>query len=511
MQPTNEQKLIEENRKLLEEINRLKRALNENIYENLFHVSPDIIIQVDPSYKITVIHIPDYTREQLDALHGKDLFSVTPTNVHDQMRRALENVFGQGKTVTYESQADAFGKYRHYLNYLTPLKDENGVTYSAYFISREVTEQRVAEKLRGESDKKLMALFGSSQHLHILMDTSQRLLWFNQKATETAIFLFGKELEVGKSMLDYLQGEYKNTFVGYFQKAMSGESVVFPRHYVLENDQHFYLEMMLQCIYEDEAKTKMIGISLVGVETTDRRANEAKLEKINKELIQHNQQLNQYSFVISHNLRGPIVTLLGLVNLFEQKSTDETFKNEIIQHIKKSTLHLDNIILDLNMILSQSDGRENIRSEVSLSNEIQMVKDLLKSQIDFAQAEIQTDFQEVKALHSVRSYIQSIFMNLVSNSIKYKKPSTPAVIRLSSHREFNSMVRIDIEDNGIGLNLEKHNDALYGFYKRFHTHVDGKGLGLHLVKTQVDLLGGKIEVKSKVNEGTTFSIYLPIR
>lgn len=507
----NEQALIKENKKLLEEVQRLRQALNDNIYEKLFHISPDIIIQVDPSYKIIIIHIPEIPRERLEALHGTDLFSITPIVVHGQMRKALEKVFHEGKTVHYESEAEALGKYRHYLNYLTPLKNEQGVTYSAYFISREITEYKTSEKLRNESDKKLLALFGSSQHLHILMNKNQKLLWFNQKATETALFLFGKELQVGSSMLEYLQGEYQDSFVSFFQKAMEGDSITFPRHYILENNQHFYLEMMLQCIYEDEARTNMIGISLVGVETTDRRANEAKLEKMNKELIQHNQQLNQYSFVISHNLRGPIVTLLGLVNLFEQKSTDETFRAEIIQHIKKSTLHLDSIILDLNMILSQSDGRETLRSEVHLTNEIQMVKDLLKSQIDYAEADLQIDFNEINILYSVRSYVQSIFMNLISNSLKYKKPNVPSLIRVSSHLESNHMIRIDVEDNGIGINLEKHIDSLYGFYKRFHTHVDGKGLGLHLIKTQVDLLGGKIEVKSIVNEGTTFSVYLPTR
>ena len=505
----NEQELIEENKKLLEEVQRLRRVLNENIYEKLFHVSPDIIIQVDPSYKIILIHVPDTPYERLLALQGTDLFSVAPLSVHDKMRNALEKVFQEGKTVHYESEAEVLGKYRFYLNYLTPLKDEHGVTYSAYFISREITEQKVSENLRGESDKKLLALFGSSQHLHILMDKNQKLLWFNQKATETARFLFEKKLHVGSSMLEYLQGEYQDTFVSYFQKAMAGDSVVFPRHYILDNSQHFYLEMMLQCIYEDEAKTNMIGISLVGIETTDRRANEVKLEKMNKELIQHNQQLNQYSFVISHNLRGPIVTLLGLVNLFEQKSIDEAFKIEIIQHIKKTTLHLDSIILDLNMILSQSDARETLRSEVHLNNELQMVKDLLKSQIDYAEAEIQSDFNTVNILYSVRSYVQSILMNLISNSIKYKKTNVRPIIRISSHLESNHMLRIDIEDNGIGINLEKHIDSLYGFYKRFHTHVDGKGLGLHLIKTQVDLLGGRIEVKSIVNEGTTFSVYLP--
>ncbi|MDB5273128.1 MAG: arcB [Chitinophagaceae bacterium] len=509
--PHSDKDLIEENKKLLEEIQRLKNALKENIYETLFHASPDIIIQVDPSYKIIVIHIPEYTRKRLDELQGVDLFSIVPAVLHEKMHKALEKVFTKGETTSYETEAQALGKHRHYLNFLQPLKDEQGKTYSAYFISREITEQKLAEKSRSDSDKKLMALFGSSQHLHILLDKNQKLLWFNQKATETGVLLFNKELTVGNYMFDYLTGKYKESFDVYFARALAGETFVFPRHYVIGDNQHFYLEMMLQCIYEDEAKTNLIGISLAGVEITDRRANEAKLEKINKELIQHNQQLNQYSFVISHNLRGPIVTLLGLVNLFEQKSTDEAFKNEIIQHIKKSTLHLDNIILDLNMILSQSDGRETMRGNVDLLVELQMVKDLLKSQIEFAQAHIVYDFQERSTLYSVRSYVQSIFMNLISNSLKYKKPNQPAEIFIKSHVLSHNMMRIDFEDNGIGFNLEKHEESLFGFYKRFHTHVEGKGLGLHLIKTQVDLLGGRIEVKSKVNEGTTFSVYLPIR
>ncbi|HSZ72142.1 MAG TPA: PAS domain-containing protein [Cytophagaceae bacterium] len=506
-----EKDLIEENKKLSEEITRLKLALKENIYEKLFDASPDVIIQVDPSYKMIVLHVPEIPRKRLDELRGTDLFSVTPEVLHTKMRNALEKVFTLGETIHYESEAESLGKYRYYLNYLTPLKNEQGKTTSAYFISREITEQKLSEKLRTDSEKKLMALFESSQHLHILLDKDQRILWFNQKANDTGLVLFKRALTIGEKMQEYyLEKKHKDTFLDYFNQALSGDVISFPRHYVLEENKNFYLDMMLQSIYEDATQQNLVGVSLSGVETTDRRANEIKLEKINKELIQHNQQLNQYSFVISHNLRGPIVTLLGLVNLFEQKTTDDNFKNEIIQHIKKSTLHLGNIILDLNMILSQSDGRETMRSKIIFATELQMAEDLLKSQIEFAQATITSNFEAVPLIVSVRSYIQSIFMNLISNSLKYKKINQPAIIHIQSSLSASNIVRIDFQDNGIGFNVDKHEDSLFGFYKRFHTHVDGKGLGLHLIKTQVDILGGRIEVQSTVNEGTTFSVYLPV-
>ncbi len=501
-----QENLEEENRKLKEEIANLQKELRNNQYKVLFEATPDIIIQVDDQFKILVCHIPGHPRERLETLNGQDIFMVTPQELRTNMLQALEKVFSSGETIRYESQGEVLGQYRYFQNYLAPIKDDTGAIHSAYFISRDVTSQKLSEKAILENERKLKALFGSSQHLHILMDLDQRLVWFNKRALETSKLLFAEQLSVGKPMYEFLRIEFQSKFNQDFERAIKGEVVLYERHYMIqEKAQSFYLEMMLQPVYEDET---MIGISLVGVETTERKTNEEKLEKINHELVQQNQRLNQYSHIISHNLRGPIVTLLGLVTLFEQNK-DSVFREEVISHIKTSSLHLDAIIKDLNLILSQP-GKDLNKTDVNLQEELQIVKDLLKGQIEAIEISIHTDFSKLQHLYTVKSFLQSILLNLLSNSIKYKKKDQPLKIDIHTRVTPDLQVCLTFADNGMGFDLEKNKDKVFNIYKRFHPHIEGKGLGLHLVKTQVELMGGRIEVETSVNSGATFRIYLGI-
>jgi PAS domain S-box-containing protein len=492
--------LEKENFRLKEEIESLKNQLNQNTYKILFEATPDIVIQVDKLFNVLICHIPGYSSLQLETIKGKNVFSVTPEELREKMDDALKKVLSQGTVEVYESQGNVLGKYRYYSNYLAPIRDEMGNIDSAYFISREITQQKLSEKVILDSERKLKALFGSSQHLHILMGLDQQLLWFNKRATETSIVLFGRELEVGLRMVDFLNERFREKFTNDFSNSLSGEITIYERHYVLENEQSIYLDMMLQPVYEDE---QLIGVSLVGVEVTDRKMNEEKLGKVNQELVQQNQRLNQYSYIISHNLRGPIVTLLGLVNLFEENKED-LFREEVISHIKTSALHLDNIIKDLNIVLSQT-GKDLNKGDVNLEEELQMVKDLLKGQIEGANALISVDFSKVNKIYSVKSFLQSILLNLMSNALKYKRKDIP--LEISIHSEITKgHIGLIFSDNGMGIDLEKNKDKIFGIYKRFHPQIEGKGLGLHLVKTQVDLLGGSIEIESVVDKGTTFKL-----
>lgn len=103
--------------------------------------------------------------------------------------------------------------------------------------------------------------------------------------------------------------------------------------------------------------------------------------------------------------------------------------------------------------------------------------------------------------------MHSILSNLVSNSLKYKKNNVPVFISISTEIKNNYTI-LTHQDNGLGIDLQLHKDKIFGFYKRFHSHVEGKGMGLHLIKTQVEMMGGRIEVESEVNKGTTFRIFL---
>ena len=119
--------------------------------------------------------------------------------------------------------------------------------------------------------------------------------------------------------------------------------------------------------------------------------------------------------------------------------------------------------------------------------------------------EIVYDLSEINTFSTLKSYIHSIFYNLISNSIKYRQPQIPCLIKIESHLH-DKKLQLAFTDNGLGIDLEKQGDQIFGLYKRFHPHLEGKGMGLFMVKAQVEKLGGKISVSSKVNKGTEFKI-----
>ncbi|HWZ23201.1 MAG TPA: PAS domain S-box protein, partial [Cytophagaceae bacterium] len=329
-------KLQEENKKLREDI--VHQNTGEQRYKRLFDASPDIIIEVDKDFSIIICHMPGIPQASLSKVAGRNIFDVTPEVFHEKMRTALGKVLSTGEKADYESQGETLGAYRYYNNHLSPIYDEKGEIHSIYFISRDVTQQKVADQIIIESEKKLKALFDSSQHLHILIGPDANCLWFNKKASITAEIFFNKELNVGTFDYDYIPEPFLSSFRQAFKKCLSGEIIIYEREYPKIEGGTSNVEFTLQPVYNSD--NTILGISMIGIDITERTLSEENLKKINKELVQQNTQLNQYSYIISHNLRGPIVTLLGLTDVFERFNTDLDLQTKVVGHIKKSALHL---------------------------------------------------------------------------------------------------------------------------------------------------------------------------
>ena len=138
------------------------------------------------------------------------------------------------------------------------------------------------------------------------------------------------------------------------------------------------------------------------------------------------------------------------------------------------------------------------------------MKRALAESLNEAKATVESDFSEVRNLYTIPAYLDSILFNLMSNAVKYRDLTRNLVIKIKTQRA-DGNVCITMRDNGIGIDLGKSREKLFNLYQRFHDHVEGKGLGLFLVKTQVEALNGKIDVESKVNEGTTFTITMPMK
>ena len=229
------------------------------------------------------------------------------------------------------------------------------------------------------------------------------------------------------------------------------------------------------------------------------------LTETNSELIKHNNELRQFSYTVSHNLRGPVASLLGLVNLVEPTALAQS-DSEILDHIRTSTERLDMIIKDLTKIIDIRHDIFKIRQKISIEEEIDETFAILRKD------NLQSDVTLIKNIqqhyiYSVKPMVHSILYNLLNNALKYRSPERQPVIEITASEDEMYYI-ISVHDNGLGIDLKRNRDNLFKLYKRFHFHTEGKGLGLYLVKLQVEALGGHIAVESEINRYTKFTVYL---
>jgi signal transduction histidine kinase len=231
-----------------------------------------------------------------------------------------------------------------------------------------------------------------------------------------------------------------------------------------------------------------------------------ELTETNNELIRHNNELRQFSYTVSHNLRGPVASLMGLLKLFNTVNLNAD-NLDIFRHLETSTLRLDNIIKDLSKIIDIRNDIFQIRQQIDLKHEVSEILLGLNREITTQNINIIQTHTASGIIYSVRPMVHSIIYNLVSNAIKYRSPERGCVIDIIT-REDKRYYYLEVRDNGLGIDLQRDKENLFKLYKRFHHHTEGKGLGLYLVKLQAEALGGTIVVTSELNKFSHFTVKL---
>jgi PAS domain S-box-containing protein len=260
---------------------------------------------------------------------------------------------------------------------------------------------------------------------------------------------------------------------------------------------------------EVEANVKKIddnNVMAIARDITERKAMEFERFKIINDLLQRNRDLEQFAYIVSHNLRAPVTNIIGITDYLQDAEIKPEEREEMNHGLRTSVNQLDTVIKDLNNILQMKHREISEKKEkVQFSKLLDDIKLSIATLIEDEKVVFSTDFNEVDKIMTIKSYMHSIFYNLISNSIKYKQHDSSPVIEIKSKISGNKMELI-FKDNGLGIDVDKKGDQIFGLYKRFHTHTEGKGMGLYMVKTQVETLGGKISIKSKINQGTEFRI-----
>lgn len=238
---------------------------------------------------------------------------------------------------------------------------------------------------------------------------------------------------------------------------------------------------------------------------TDRKKSDLEKDQLIKELTQNNKELKQFSYITSHNLRAPLTNLMSIAELIDYDSiTDETMRL-LMDGFKKSTWLLNETINDLVNVLIIKEQNNPYIEMLHFQDIWNSIANATSQLMAKSRAMIHVDFTEAETVMFNKNYLESIFMNLLTNSLKYAHPARTPEISVKSRMK-NNCVQLLFTDNGLGFDLKKIGDRIFGLYQRFHNYPDSKGIGLFLVHSQVISSGGKIQLESKVNQGSTFII-----
>ena len=288
----------------------------------------------------------------------------------------------------------------------------------------------------------------------------------------------------------------------YFQFTIYDLNIIFAllfSIFLFHNYTTYFLILRNQLILEQE---KLKGEIIL------RRKDQRKLKRIYDRVKIANVNLEQFGFIVSHNIRAPFANIKGFLNLYEPNTTDQNENNEVVECIQKSVINLDEVLNDLAFLLTLKNDLQEEKEELLLSTLIDSVKQSLAFELNKLDITLHEVYEPSFQINTVSSIFHSIIFNLVQNAIKYRNQTIQTKITLSATENRKESI-ITLSDNGIGIDLDKHHAKLFGLYQRFHSHIEGKGVGLYMIKKQVHLLGGDIKVDSTPNVGTCFIITLP--
>jgi light-regulated signal transduction histidine kinase (bacteriophytochrome) len=230
----------------------------------------------------------------------------------------------------------------------------------------------------------------------------------------------------------------------------------------------------------------------------ERNIRLANLTKINKEL-------KHLSYTTSHDLKSPVNNLLSVFELIDVSKVHDEETLEFITILKTTTESLKETLKNSVDELMRKDELNASIEALSLKDNLNEVLLSINSLIVNSKVKINIDFSELPNVNFNKEYLNSIFLNLITNSIKYSKANGFPIISITS-KTVKGKNQLIYSDNGLGFDMDKVRGKIFGLHQKFHNHIDSNGIGLYLIYNHITNLGGRIEVESKVNEGATFTI-----
>ncbi len=440
------------------------------------------------------------SQQGLQVEEGQKFSSVIPPDEFDafilHFNKALSGISTETQiSLNFESEN------RYYtINYNPAFSNSNQITGVVFSVT-DITENK---KYQNELEK-LSLVASKMTNGVVIMDPNEEIEWINDGFTRITKYTLQDVIGRYRNSLLFGMQTEPETVNQYFKNLESKKSFSMEIFTQDKYANHLWLNINITPILDKAGEVR----KLIAIESdiTDKKLRGDERIKLIDELTKQNTNLKQFSYIVSHNVRKPVANILGLYSLIEMGNVVGEERDELIQYIGNSIEELDYVIRDLNNILDIRDNFDQTKSFVRFEDLVQKVISILKEEIKKNKTKIVFDHLEIDGIQTISGYFHSILYNLISNSIKYRQLDVEPEIEIKV-LDKGEFVEIIVSDNGLGMNLPEIQSSLFGLYKRFHHHIEGKGIGLYMIKTQTEAMGGRIEVSSKENEGTSFSVFL---
>ncbi|GAB3319429.1 PAS domain-containing protein [Hymenobacter humi] len=407
---------------------------------------------------------------------------------------------------------------RYFNVFFQALRNSEGLVDSVLNFAYDVTEQvearqqllQLNQELESRVRERTAALQESESRFRIMADAAPNQVWAVNPdssiryANQAFLDFVGVSLEqyVATGWAAYLPPEELDLARQTLEEAIRTRTMYGLEHRMRRHDGQ-YRWLLAQGAPSFYPNGDLYGYVGSAIDITE-------LKQTNEQLTRTNQDLDNFVYAASHDLKQPVNNLTGL---FEELRHSTSFGNPadeqlLVPLIQDALQHLALTIEDLATLgQAQQVSEDAPREEVSLADLTEEVVNTLEPQMRAARARLTVDFAARPTLAYARANLRTILLNLVGNSLKYADPARPARIHVAVWVEDGQPVLV-VEDNGLGFDVQRHRGELFHLFRRFHDHTEGTGVGLYLVNRIVQAQGGGIAVESQPGEGATFRVRL---
>jgi PAS domain S-box-containing protein len=371
------------------------------------------------------------------------------------------------------------------------------------FIS-DITLQKQAEEELQKIAEENYRLFNSPVALNVIAGTDGYFKRLNPAWIDH--FGWTEHELMSKPFLEFVHVEDRRPTQDIFEKMLKGKNIQsYENRYRCKDGTYRWL------LWGATSDLRHSLVYASAIDITERKKSEDELlrSKQNTEAIAHklqeqNRQLDEFAHIISHNLRSPIGNIKALIGLLGPKSTIPEYQ-QIFEKLMRVSNNLSETMSELMETLRAKKETDIERQELRFKEAFDKVIQTLEGDLIQSEAHITFNFDEAPVIVYSKGYLESILQNLLSNALKYRSPKRTPEITVRTGVENGSIV-LRVSDNGLGIDMVKFGEELFGLHKTFHEHQDARGVGLFLVKTQIEAMGGTVEAESEIDKGTTFTI-----